>query len=67
MADGLEPVKSATVNDFLNNFYNMLTQTNKDYLELTEKQYDYIELLLERAFLDWKIANNRELQGTLIK
>ena len=45
----------------------ILTQTNKDYLELTEKQYDYIELLLERAFLDWKIANNRELQGTLIK
>ena len=45
----------------------MLTQTNKDYLELTEKQYDYIELLLERAFLDWKIANSRELQGTLIK
>lgn len=45
----------------------MLTQTNKDYLELTEKQYNYIELLLERAFLDWKIANNWELQETLTK
>lgn len=45
----------------------MLTQTNKDYLELTEKQYDYIELLLERAFLDWKIANNREMQEMLTK
>lgn len=45
----------------------MLTQANKEYLELTEKQYDYIELLLERAFLDWKIANNKELQETLTK
>lgn len=45
----------------------MLTQTNKDYLELTEKQYDYIELLLERAFLDWKIAHNREMQEMLTK
>lgn len=45
----------------------MLTQVNKEYLELTEKQYDYIELLLQRAFLDWKIANNKELQETLTK
>ena len=45
----------------------MLTQENKDYLELTDRQYDYINLLLERAFLDWKIANNREMQKILTK
>ena len=67
MADGLEPAKSATVNDFLNNFYNMLTQENKDFLELTDKQYDYIELLLTRSFLDWKLAMSKELRGDLIK
>ena len=55
MADGLEPAMNATVNDFLNNFYNMLTQTNKDYLELTEQQYDYIELLLTTALQEWKL------------
>jgi CRISPR/Cas system-associated protein endoribonuclease Cas2 len=33
----------------------MLTQTNKDYLELTEKQYDYIELLLTTALQEWKL------------
>ena len=45
----------------------MLTQENKDFLELTDKQYDYIELLLTGAFLDWKLAMSKELRGNLIK
>lgn len=45
----------------------MLTQANKDFLELTDKQYDYIELLLQRSFLDWQLSYNKELQENLIK
>jgi len=45
----------------------MLTQANKDFLELTDKQYDYIELLLTRSFLDWKLAMSKELQEIFLK
>lgn len=33
----------------------MLTQANKDFLELTEKQYEYIELLLSATLQEWKL------------